>query len=203
MPRLAGYLVLVGLFLLPISGVVADSHDKSDSHDRLALYDKSNSHDKPDSHDKLDSYDESDYYIKSDSYDKSESEEMSLMVGLFTKHVDQSDDPNENSQMLAVSYKNYVVSRYVNTWEDPTYFGGKRLQTKKYPYSENNNLFFQGNLYAGFLYGYGNNAAINVGGIAPALLPTVGVGYKSTSLEMGYIPTPSGGVFLSLFKYEF
>jgi hypothetical protein len=58
-------------------------------------------------------------------------------------------------------------------------------------------------VYAGLLYGYGNNAAINIKGIAPAAFPTIGVGYKSTSLEMAYIPTPSGGVFLSLFKYSF
>ena len=137
------------------------------------------------------------------SSNKSASREMSLMIGIFARHVDQSDNPNENLRMVVASYDNYVVSRYINTWDDPTYFGGKRFSTNKYPFSESGNLFCQGSLYAGILYGYGNNAAINLKGLAPAMFPTIGVGYKTTSVEMAYIPTPSGGVFLSLFKYEF
>ena len=125
------------------------------------------------------------------------------MVGFFARHVDQSDDPNEDLRMVVFSYDNYVVSRYINTWDDTTYFGGKRFSTNRYAFHENRDFFFQGNLYTGLLYGYGNNAAINIKGIAPAMFPTIGIGYKSTSLEMAYVPTPSGGVFLSLFKYSF
>ncbi len=138
-----------------------------------------------------------------DSSDQSDSAEMSLMIGVYTRHVDQSDDPNENNQMVVVSYDNYVVSRYKNTWNDPTYFAGKRFHTRKYPLNRNQKLFFQGNLYTGILYGYGDNAAINVAGLAPGVIPTLGVGYKTTSVELGYVPTPAGGVFLSFFKYTF
>ena len=141
--------------------------------------------------------------IAVDSSPKSDSVEMSLMVGLFARHVDQSDNPNENLRMVVASYDNYVVSRYVNSWDDPTYFGGKRFSTNKYAFNANRNLFYQGSVYAGILYGYGDKAAISVRGLAPAVFPTIGVGYQTTSVEMGYIPTPSGGVFLSLFKYQF
>ena len=141
--------------------------------------------------------------IALDSSDETAPKEMSIMVGFFAKHVDQSDDPNEDLRMVVVSYDNYVVSRYINTWDDTTYFGGKRFSTNKYAFLSNRNFFFQGSLYAGLLYGYGNNAAINIKGIAPAMFPTIGVGYQNTSLEMAYVPTPSGGVFLSLFKYSF
>jgi hypothetical protein len=161
MERLFGYLMAVGLLLLPTLAITADSSAESAP------------------------------------------KEMSVMVGLFAKHVDQSDDPNENLKMVVVSYDNYVVSRYINTWDDTTYFGGKRFSTNKYAFHENRNFFLQGNLYTGILYGYGNNAAINIKGIAPAVFPTIGAGYKNTSVEMAYIPTPSGGVFLSLFKYSF
>ena len=204
MARLLGYLMVVGFFLLPISAIAARSSAEPASKDASienSLYAKQvDQSDDPDENDKmLDlSYDN-----VMDSSEKPDSREMSLMVAFFAKHVDQSDNPNENLRMVVASYDNYVVSRYINTWDDPTYFGGKRFSTNKYPFSESQNFFYQGNVYAGILYGYGNNAAINIKGLAPAMFPTVGIGYKTTSLEMGYIPTPSGGVFLSLFKYEF
>jgi hypothetical protein len=177
--RLFGYLIAVGLLLLPTQAITANSSDKYAA---------------------VDSYQE---YAVEDSTDESAPKEISVMVGFFSRHVDQSDDPNENLRMVVFSYDNYVVSRYINTWDDTTYFGGKRFSTNKYALHENRDFFFQGNLYAGLLYGYGNNAAINIKGIAPAMFPTMGIGYKSTSLEMAYVPTPSGGVFLSLFKYSF
>ena len=188
MKRLIGYLIAVGLLLLPTLAIAADSSDEYAA---------------------VDTYHESaveDFVDESaveDSADESDPKEMSVMIGFFAKHVDQSDAPNENLRMVVFSYDNYVASRYINTWDDTTYFGGKRFSTNKYAINENRDFFFHGNLYAGLLYGYGNNAAINIKGIAPAMFPTIGIGYKSTSLEMGYVPTPSGGVFLSLFRYSF
>jgi hypothetical protein len=196
--------MMVGIFLLPISLTAADSSAEPASKNGApqgGLYAKQvDQAATPGESDKmLDlSYDHGESVSEKPDY-----REMSLMVGFFARHVDQSDDPNEDLKMVVASYDNYVVSRYVNTWDDPTYFGGKRFSTNKYSFSESGKFFYQGNVYAGILYGYGNNAAINVKGLAPALFPTVGFGYKTTSLEAGYIPTPSGGVFLSLFKYEF
>ena len=188
MERLLKYLVAVGLLLLPTLAIAVDSSDEYaavSSSDDYAVEDSS------------------DDYAVEDSSDESAPKEMSVMVGFFAKHVDQSDDPNESLKMVVVSYDNYVVARYINTWDDTTYFGGKRFATNKYALHENRDFFLQGSLYLGALYGYGNNADINLKGIAPGVFPTIGVGYKTTSLEMGYIPTPSGGVFLSLFKYSF
>ena len=188
MKRLFVYLVAVGLLLLPTLAVAEDSSDKSVTVAYLGEPAAEDYSDEP---------------AAEDSSDESAPKEMSIMIGFFARHVDQSDDPNENLRMVVFSYNNYVVSRYVNTWDDTTYFGGKRFSTNKYAFHRNREFFFQGNVYAGLLHGYGNNAAINIKGIAPAAFPTVGVGYKSTSLEMAYVPTPSGGVFLSLFKYSF
>jgi hypothetical protein len=188
MERLFRYLLAVGLLLLPTLAIAVDSSDEYaavGSSDEYAVEGSS---------------DES---AVEDSSDESAPKEISVMVGFFAKHVDQSDDPNENLKMVVVSYDNYVVARYINTWDDTTYFAGKRFATNKYAFYENRDFFLQGSLYLGALYGYGNNADINLKGIAPGVFPTIGVGYKTTSLEMGYIPTPSGGVFLSLFKYSF
>ena len=204
MPRLVGYLMMVGFFLLPISAAVAHSPVEPASKNvspEVGLYAR-----QVDQSDDLDGNDKILHLSHDDVQDssaKSNSREMSLMIGVFARHVDQSDNPNEDLRMVVVSYDNYVVSRYVNTWDDPTYFGGKRFSTNRHAISESGNFFCQGNVYLGILYGYGNNAAIDVKGLAPAVLPTIGVGYKTTAVEMGYIPTPSGGVFLSLFKYEF
>jgi len=188
MERLFGYLLAVGLLLLPTLAIAAGSADEYaavGSADEYAVEDSA------------------DEYAVEDYSEESAPKEMSIMVGFFARHVDQSDDPNENLRMVVFSYDNYVVSRYINTWDDTTYFGGKRFSTNKYAFYRNRDFFYQGSLYAGLLYGYGNNADINIKGIAPGVFPTIGVGYKSTTLEMGYIPTPSGGVFLSLFKYSF
>ena len=204
MARLLGYLAVVGFILLPISVIGAGSSAEAASKDLSpedSLY--ARQVDQADDREPNDKMLDLSYDNLPDSFEKPDPREMSLMVGVFARHVDQSDNPNENLRMVVASYDNYVVSRYINTWDDPTYFGGKRFSTNKYAINESQNFFYQGNVYAGILYGYGNNAAINVKGLAPALFPTVGVGYKTTSLEMGYIPTPSGGVFLSLFKYEF
>jgi len=202
--RLLGYLVVVGFFLLPISAIAVDVSDEPASKDepeKASLYAKGvDQSEDPVEHDGMVDLSYDNLPVSSE---KPEAREMSLMVSLFARHVDQSDNPNEDLRMVVASYDNYVVSRYINTWDDATYFGGKRLSTNKYPFNESQNFFYQGNVYAGVLYGYGNNAAINIKGLAPAVFPTIGVGYKTTSLEMGYIPTPSGGVFLSLFKYEF
>jgi hypothetical protein len=196
--------VLAVVFFLPIAVVAADYGDEPASKDvspEVASY--ARQVDQPDDPVESDKVQDLPYDDTAKLPEKPDSREMSMMVGLFARHVDQSDNPNENLRMVVASYDNYVVSRYVNTWDDPTYFGGKRFSTNKYSFNDNRNFFYQGNVYAGILYGYGNNAAINLKGIAPAIFPTVGLGYKTTSVEMGYIPTPSGGVFLSLFKYEF
>lgn len=188
MERLFGYLLAVGLLLLPTLAIAvgsADEYAAVGSADEYTVEDSA------------------DEYAVEDYSEESAPKEMSIMVGFFARHVDQSDDPNENLRMVVFSYDNYVVSRYINTWDDTTYFGGKRFSTNKYAFHRNRDFFYQGSLYAGLLYGYGNNADINIKGIAPGVFPTIGVGYKSTTLEMGYIPTPSGGVFLSLFKYSF
>ena len=204
LPRLVVYLLVVGFFLLPLSGAAADSSPEPASKEaspEVGLQAKQGDQaDEPDENDQM--LDLSPDNLE-ESSQRSHSREMSIMIGFFARHVDQSDNPNENLRMVVASYDNYVVSRYINTWDDPTYFGGKRFSTNKYSIYDNRNFFYQGNLYAGILYGYGNNAAIDIKGLAPAVFPTVGIGYKTTSVEMGYIPTPSGGVFLSLFKYEF
>jgi len=128
--------------------------------------------------------------------------EYSVLIGFWTRHVDRSDDTNEKTGMIAFSYNDYIVSRFINSYHDETFFAGKRLHTKKFDIGKFKHLDVQGNLYTGLMHGYSDNLP-NIGGLSVGALPTVGLVWKKTSAELGYVPTPSGGVFMSLFRFTF
>ena len=128
--------------------------------------------------------------------------EYSVLIGFWTRHVDRSDDTNEKTGMIAFLYKDYMVSRFINSYHDETFFVGKRLHTKKFDLGIFKDLGVQGNLYTGLMYGYSDNLP-NLGGLSVGALPTVGLVWKKTSAEIGYVPTPKGGVFMSLFRFTF
>ena len=128
--------------------------------------------------------------------------EYSVLIGFWTRHVDRSDDTNEKTGMIAFLYKDYMVSRFINSYHDETFFVGKRLHTKKFDLGIFKDLGVQGNLYTGLMYGYSDNLP-NIGGLSVGALPTVGLVWKKTSAELGYAPTPKGGVFMSLFRFTF
>jgi hypothetical protein len=128
--------------------------------------------------------------------------EFSVLTGFWTRHVDRSDDTNEKTGMIAFLYKDYMVSRFINSYHDETFFVGKRLHTEKFDLGIFKDLGVQGNLYTGLMYGYSDNLP-NIGGLSVGALPTVGLIWKKTSAELGYAPTPKGGVFMSLFRFTF
>jgi hypothetical protein len=128
--------------------------------------------------------------------------EYSVLTGFWTRHVDRSDNTNEKTGMIAFLYKDYMVSRFINSYHDETFFVGKRLHTKKFDLGIFKDLGVQGNLYTGLMHGYSDNLP-NIGGLSVGALPTVGLVWKKTSAELGYAPTPKGGVFMSLFRFTF
>jgi len=128
--------------------------------------------------------------------------EWGIIVGLFTRHVNPSGNTNESTRMMGLTYSDWVVQRFNNSYSESSIFGGRRFHTKKIGYPRNKNFFIQGNLYAGLLHGYGDRF-YNIAGLTPAAMPTVGFGYKNTTLEMLYFPTPSGGVFTSALIFRF
>ncbi len=125
---------------------------------------------------------------------------FSMLIGFWTRHADRSDDTNEKTGMIALLYNDYMVSRFTNSYHDETFFAGKRFHTKKFNLGPFEHLGIQGNLYTGIMHGYSDNLP-NIGGISPGALPTIGLLWKQTSVELGYIPTPSGGVFMSLIRF--
>ena len=83
-----------------------------------------------------------------------------------------------------------------HTCDRAAVFCGKRFQTKELHHPHYTDFYIQGNLYAGLLHGYGDRFP-NIAGVTLAGLPTAGLGYKKTVLEMLYMPTFKGGVFTS------
>ena len=77
--------------------------------------------------------------------------EYSVLTGFWTRHVDRSDDTNEKTGMIAFLYKDYMVSRFINSYHDETFFVGKRLHTKKFDLGIFKDLGVQGNLYTGLM----------------------------------------------------
>ena len=128
--------------------------------------------------------------------------EFSVLTGFWTRHVDRSDDTNEKTGMIAFLYNDFMVSRFINSYHDETFFAGKRFHTKKFNLGIFKDIGVQGNLYTGLMYGYSDNLP-NLGGLSVGALPTVGLVWKKTSAELGYVPTPKGGVVMSLFRFTF
>ena len=131
-----------------------------------------------------------------------QTQKWTIILGLVTRHIDSSDDTNESSRMLGLSYSNWFTTRFTNSYDEASVFCGRRFQTKELHHPRHPDFFIQGNLYAGLLHGYGDRFP-NIAGLTLAGLPTAGFGYKKSVLEILYIPTPSGGVFTSFLTYRF
>ena len=121
----------------------------------------------------------------------------SLLVGLYTRHVDPSDDTNEASELIGLGYRDYTVASFVNSYHDRSYFAGKRFHTRRFHPWGGDDWFIQGNVYAGIVYGY-HSRVPNLEGFTPGLIPTMGLAYRNVAAELLYVPTPDGGVFMSL-----
>jgi len=133
---------------------------------------------------------------------ENQTQEWDMIMGLFTRHVNPSSNTNETTGMLGFSYSNWVVHTFNNSYDERSFFGGRRFQTKALRHPRNRKFFVQGNLYAGLLQGYGDRF-LNIAGVSVAAIPTIGFGYKKVAVEMLYVPTPSGGVFTSFLTYRF
>jgi len=131
-----------------------------------------------------------------------QAQNWTVILGLVTRHVAPSDDTNDSSRMLGMSYSNWVMARFTNSYDDASVFWGRRFQTKELRHPRYPNFFIQGNLYAGLLHGYGDRFP-NIAGVTLGGFPTAGLGYKKTVIETLYVPTPSGGVFTSFLTFRF
>lgn len=128
---------------------------------------------------------------------------MSLSFGVFTRHMRSTDDVNENNRLLAFSYDDWFLAWFNNSYSKESFFFGKRIHTERRCHNKCKNWFLQANLYCGAVHGYGNRIPINLKGVAPFMLPTVGIGYKNYSFELGVTPTTDNSAVVGMFKIEF
>ena len=131
-----------------------------------------------------------------------QTQKWTVILGLVTRHIEPSENTNDSNRMLGLSYSNWTMARFTNSYNEASVFCGKRFQTKELRDPRYTDFFIQGNLYAGLLHGYGDRFP-NIAGVTLAGLPTAGIGYKKTVLEMLYMPTFKGGVFTSFLTYRF
>ena len=128
---------------------------------------------------------------------------MSLTFGLFTQHLDSSEDVNENNRLIALSYKKWYAAWFENSYYKDSFFLGRAFQTDKKYHKKYKDWYTRVGIYTGAVYGYGDKIPIGIKGISPFLLPTASLGYDRYSFELGFIPTLDNGVVVGMFKVEF
>lgn len=129
--------------------------------------------------------------------------EVSIAVGLFTKHFQPGSSTNETNRALVFSYDDWCAAWFENSYHEESVFAGRAFRTEKLTNEKHPEWFLRGNLYLGLVYGYGDELP-NVGGISPYMLPTGEVGYGRFSFELGIIPAPGhAGLVTGMFKVTF
>lgn len=112
---------------------------------------------------------------------------VTLHVGGWSKHLNDSDyDRNENNQLYAFEYRNWLAGTFVNSFYDRTWLVGYNWRYE--------NGRFEAGLITGVSYGYDeedadkSKYAISYNGWSPVLFPYIGYSlYNSDSLEV--VPT--------------
>jgi hypothetical protein len=141
--------------------------------------------------------------LEKESEPKKERAEISVGVGLFTKHFQTGSSTNENNRAVILSYDDWCTAWFENSYHRESIFAGRIFRTEKLTSKEYNKWFIRGNLYLGLVYGYKDELP-NIRGISPYMLPTGEVGYGKFSFELGIIPAPGhAGLVTGMFKFTF
>lgn len=123
------------------------------------------------------------------------------MTWLWTRHVNPGNDTNENSRFVALGYRDWYAAGFVNSYDESSVFAGRKFDLRDLPLSASGDFYLRAKGYVGLIYGYDQLILV------PVLLPTLNLGYASPSLgswglELIYIPTRSGGLFMNLLTWE-
>lgn len=122
-----------------------------------------------------------------------------VFFGVYTKHLDNRSDVNEDNQIIGIKYRNFFATTFENSDYNRSWFLGYYFETKRKKFK--NDIYVKGNLYLGASYGY-DDVDFDVGGWYPAAVPTFEIGYKRVSLELLAWPS-DGGVISSLVNIKF
>ena len=73
-----------------------------------------------------------------------QTQKWTIILGLVTQHIDPSDDTNESSRMLGLSYSNWAMAHFTNSYDEASVFCGRRFQTKELRHPHYTDFFIQG-----------------------------------------------------------
>jgi len=119
-------------------------------------------------------------------YEPSYPAEKSMLVGLYTYHFTDGDyEEGVDNHLVGLEYDNWSSAFFRNSHGKETIFTGYGFHTDKY---YNERWWVRGNIYAGLLAGYGEDAFIHYGIFSPGVYPTFNIGYENCSLETGLMP---------------
>ena len=113
-------------------------------------------------------------------------ENESLTIGLWTDHFNGEHTEGTDNHLIAYENDGYTAAWFKNSYGKETLFLAYGFHTSKL---KRENMWLRGNLYAGGLIGYGQEAPIHFGALSPGVYPTLSIGYNEYSLEGGVMPT--------------
>lgn len=113
--------------------------------------------------------------------------QRSLTFGLWTHHYAGDHTEGVDNHLVALEIDGWTSAWFKNSYGKETLFLGYGLHTERLEF--NKNWWMRGNLYGGVLAGYGTKHPVRLGMFSPGVYPTVSIGRKTYSLEVGVMPT--------------
>ncbi len=115
-----------------------------------------------------------------------------LQASVYTQHFKKNPEHNNNQELIGLerhTENSYLIggATFLHSYGERSYYGyaGKRFDFEGTP--------FYGKLTAGLLYGYNgkyrNKIPLNRFGIAPAIIPSLGVKYRRVGAEIVLLGT--------------
>lgn len=116
--------------------------------------------------------------------------EVSFGYAPFCKHLfsDNPDYNENNNHLFMLSVDQWFGMTFRNSYFDRCFAFGYNFRTRKWKLSDN--FYIRGNLPLGVVHGY-HNRNIEVGGWAPAAIPTLEFGYANLSIHIAVFPVGS------------
>lgn len=110
-----------------------------------------------------------------------------LQTSVYTKHFSPDPKHNNRQDLIGLEYNNgarWLVggATFLNSFDQRSYYayGGKRFESDDYPVY----LKLTGGLLQGYRGEYKNKIPLNRFGVAPVIIPSVGVHYGPVATEL-------------------
>tara|TARA_B100001250_G_C19350059_1_gene592965 strand:+ start:89 stop:568 length:480 start_codon:yes stop_codon:yes gene_type:complete len=124
---------------------------------------------------------------------------LTVWAGFKTWHWDNSDNTNNDNQIIGIMWRDKFIAYFKNSGHQRSWIIGTGWDKRIIPLK---NLYIDARFGVGIAGGY--EYMSNLGGdlhLVPGFVPSFGIGYNIKNkfllgLDMIYIPTEHGGVFI-------